>query len=319
MRALQKRRPVPIGPHSDFRLVRLFLFGFVGGVEGVLQRHQVLARFERIEHGLLGLELFRRVVGRLDRKPDAAVTFVDLDDARGDFLADLEHVLDLIDALFADLRDVHEAINVMLQADKRAEARQLRDFAADEITDLVILVDVRPGVFGKLFDPDRNALVALVDFQHHGLHFVAFLEDFRRIIDLPGPGDVGDVNHPVQTLLQFDEGTVAGEVANPASDAGARRIFLQRLVPRIGFELANAEGNLLFLAVDAQHDGFDVLALPSTSDGLAMRFVQESSVTCTRPSTPGSNSTKAPYGTRLTTRPLTRAPTGYLVSMLSHG
>ena len=34
------------------------------------------------------------------------------------------------------------------------------------------------------------------------------------------------------------------------------------LVPRIGFELADAEGDLLLLPVDAEHDGFDFLARP---------------------------------------------------------
>src|SRR5207249_5593476 len=46
---------------------------------------------------------------------------------------------------------------------------------------------------------------------------------------------------------------------NPAFDAGAGRVFLERFVPRIGFELADAEGNLLLFAVDAEHDGLDVL------------------------------------------------------------
>ena len=41
------------------RLLIAFLFGFVGGIEGVLQRHQILARFQRIEHRLFGFELFR--------------------------------------------------------------------------------------------------------------------------------------------------------------------------------------------------------------------------------------------------------------------
>jgi hypothetical protein len=42
-----------------------------------------------------------------------------------------------------------------------------------------------------------------------------------------------------------------------------------------------------------------------------MRLVQESSVTWTRPSTPGSTSTKRAVGTSLTTLPLTFWPTGY--------
>jgi hypothetical protein len=97
----------------------------VRGVEGVLQGHQVFARLEGVEHGLLGLQLLRRVVGGLDRQADAALAAVDLDHARGDFLADLEHVLDLVDALLADLRDVHQAVDVVLQPTKAPKLASL--------------------------------------------------------------------------------------------------------------------------------------------------------------------------------------------------
>ena len=40
---------------------------------------------------------------------------------------------------------------------------------------------------------------------------------------------------------------------------GAGGVFLLGLVPRVGFELAQAEGDLLLLAVDAEDDGLDLL------------------------------------------------------------
>ena len=58
----------------------------------------------------------------------------------------LSTFLILSDALFADLRDVDQAVNVMLQADERAEAGELGDFAGDEVADLVELVDVAPRI-----------------------------------------------------------------------------------------------------------------------------------------------------------------------------
>ena len=39
-------------------LLVFLLFLFVSGVEGVLERYQVFARFQRVEQSLLGLELF---------------------------------------------------------------------------------------------------------------------------------------------------------------------------------------------------------------------------------------------------------------------
>ena len=94
-------------------------------------------------------EFFLGVVRGLDRETDAALDFVDLDDAGFDFLADLEHVLDLVDALLADLRDVDEAVDVVLQLHERAEAGELGDLAVDEVADLVVRVDVLPRIVAR--------------------------------------------------------------------------------------------------------------------------------------------------------------------------
>jgi len=108
----------------------------------MLQRHEVFAGFERIEQFLLFLELFFGIAGGLDGKADAAFAFVNLDDAGGHILTGLEHVFNFFHALLADLRDVHEAVNVVLQTDECAEARELGDFAGDDVADLVELVNV---------------------------------------------------------------------------------------------------------------------------------------------------------------------------------
>jgi len=189
---------------------------------------------------------------------------------------------------------MHQAVNVLLQADERAEARELGDVAGDEVADLVILVNVLPRILAELLDADRDALVRLVHFQHDRFDFVASLQDLAWVVDLARPRDVGHVNHAVQAFFQFDESAIAGEVANLAFDPGAGRIFFLGLVPRIGFELADAQRNLLLFAVDAEHNGFDVLAGFEDVARLGDAFGQESSVTWMRPSTPGSSSTKAP-------------------------
>src|SRR5450759_2962398 len=149
----------------------------------------------------------------------------------------------------------------MLQAHERAEARQLGDLAGDEVANLVELFDVCPRVFRELFDAHGDPLVGLVHFQHDGFDFVAFLQNFAGVIDLARPGNVGHVNHAVQTFLQLDEGTVAGEVANLAFDLRAGFVFRFGVVPRIGFQLADTEADFLLVAVDAEHDRFDFLIL----------------------------------------------------------
>ena len=144
---------------------------------------------------------------------------------------------------------------------ERAEAGELRDFAFDEIADLVFRVDVLPRIVLELFDAEADALVGLVDVDDHGFDLVVLLEDFARVIDLAGPAQVGHVDHAVDAFLQFHERAVGGHVADLALDLLADGVALLDLVPRIGFELADAEGDLLLFLVDAEHDGFDFLAL----------------------------------------------------------
>src|ERR1035441_10572795 len=147
----------------------------------------------------------------------------------------------------------------MLQADERAETSQLGDVAGDEVADLVELVDACPRVGRELFHAYGDALVGLVHFQHDGFHFVALLDHFGGVVDLARPRHVGDVDHAVHAFFQLDESAVAGEVANLALDVSAGGVFLLGLLPRVGFKLAQAERDLLFLAVDAQNDRLDFL------------------------------------------------------------
>ena len=68
------------------------------------------------------------------------------------------------------------------------------------------------------------------------------------------------MDHAVDVVLDFDERAVAGHVADLALDAAADRIFLGQDFPRIALLLAQAERNLAAVAVDVEHDGFDLVA-----------------------------------------------------------
>ncbi len=93
----------------------------LGDLEGLGEPDHVFARAERVEGFTFLLEVFHRVVRGLDRETDAALGLVDLDDAGLDFLADLEGVLDLLHVIFADLRDVDEAVDLVSELHEGAE------------------------------------------------------------------------------------------------------------------------------------------------------------------------------------------------------
>ena len=108
--------------------------------------------------------------------------------------------------------------------------------------------------------PRETRWLALSMASTIGFDFVVLLEDFGRVVDLAGPGHVGDVDHAVDAFFQLHERAVGGEVADRALDGGADRVAEFDLVPRVGLELADAERDFLLLDADAEHDGFDFLA-----------------------------------------------------------
>src|SRR5262249_14166391 len=80
------------------------------------------------------------------------------------------------------------------------------------------------------------------------------------VADLPDPAHVADVQEAVDALLDLDEGAVVGEVAHHPLDDGVRRVALGHLVPGVGLDLLDAQGDLLLLLVDVQDLHLDLVA-----------------------------------------------------------
>ena len=133
-------------------------------------------------------------------------------------MVNIQHVLNLFHAIFADLRDVHEAVHVVFQTNEGTEACELGDLALDELADLIDLVDLLPRIFGELLDADGDALILLVDLEHLRFDLVALLDELGGMVDLAGPGEVAHVDHAVEAFFQFHKRTVAGEVAYLAAN-----------------------------------------------------------------------------------------------------
>ena len=108
------------------------------GVEHAAHIHDALTGAQTFEHGLVNLELFVAELGRLDAQANAALHRINFDHACFHFLTGLEHILDLLDTLLADLADVHEAVNAFLDFDKRTERGQFADLALDTLANLVL-------------------------------------------------------------------------------------------------------------------------------------------------------------------------------------
>ena len=100
------------------------------------------------------------------------------------------------------------------------------------------------------------------------------------MLDLFGPGDVGNVNKSVDAFFKLNERAEISKIADLAVDLGSDRIAFLDRVPRIFLELLHAEADAFFFRIDAEDlnlnfvaaDGIDVF-------GLAERFDHEISET----------------------------------------
>ena len=115
------------------------------------------------------------IVCCLNGKPDAPLGFVHLDNPRFDFLTDFQGILDLFHAILADLRNVDEAVDVVLELDKRSEVCDLCDRSLHKIADLETDIDILPGIILELLGAEADALVDFIDVDDDSFDFVALL------------------------------------------------------------------------------------------------------------------------------------------------
>ena len=85
----------------------------------------------------------------------------------------------ILDVLLADLGDVDETLDALLELDERAEVEDLEDLAVDDLAGRVVVRDAVPRIRDELLDAERDlrlVAVAGVDVEEDGLDLVALLE-----------------------------------------------------------------------------------------------------------------------------------------------
>ena len=155
---------------------------------------------------------------------------------------------------------MHQALDALLQLDEDAEVRVLDDGTLDDLAEEEAGADGEPRVLTELLDAQGDALVVAIDVQDPGLDLVALLEAIGGVLDALAPGQVGDVDQPVDALVDADEDAEVGDVPDLTLDDGAHGPLQLDAVPGVLLELAHAEGDALVLHVHAEHDGLDEVA-----------------------------------------------------------
>src|SRR5262249_51961597 len=126
---------------------------------------------------------------------------------------------------------------------------------------LQVLVHLGPLLaLAQGLDGEADSLLAGVDVGDLGLDHVARLEERRGLVDALG-GELGDVDQPLDPLLQLDEDAEVGDAGDRALDPRTDGVAARYLAPRVFRQLLDAERDALVVDVDAEHHGLHLLAL----------------------------------------------------------
>src|SRR6185437_4383327 len=198
---------------------------------------QHLAQLAGGEEGFpgVGLEL-------PDAERQAPVLDINAQDLGAHVVALLDQLARMLDALGpGEVADVHQPVNAVLDLDEGAEIGQVAHPPLDDAAGREALRQRLPGVGLGLAQRERHPPLARVHVQHHGFQFLLQRHQLGGMLGPFRPGQLGDVDQPLDALLQLDETAVIGDAHHLAVHMRADGVALARIRPRIGQQLLEAE------------------------------------------------------------------------------
>src|SRR5690554_983285 len=195
-----------------------------GGRTG--DQHFLLAQ---ILHGFL---LVLDVLG-LDRQADDAGLAVNTDDLGFDFVADVQHVARIFNAVTADFGGLQGTFDVVTQGNYRTLGVNFLDGTGNDAAFLVQGNEVGERIVFQLLDTQGDALTLRINGQDDGFQLVALLEAAYGFFASLVPGDVGQVNQTVDAAIQTDEDAEVGDGLDGTGDLVALVELAGELFPGV--------------------------------------------------------------------------------------
>src|SRR5882724_9985700 len=197
----------------------------------------------------------------LDAERDALLFDIDVEHHGLDHVA----LVEVVDHLLArklpvEVGQMDHAVDVALEAQEQAELGLVLDLAFDGRADREFFDENFPGVAHGLLEPERDAALDRIHFEHLHFDFLRGRNDLAGMHVLLGPRHFRDVDQAFDARLQLDERTVVGDVGDAAGEARVQRILRLDALPRIVQQLLHAERNAVGLVVDLDDLDLDGLA-----------------------------------------------------------
>ena len=130
-------------------------------------------------------------VNSLARETDLSLVRINSQDLDLELVADLDHLLRVIDLLLRELRDMEEPFETIFESDEHAEVGDLGDLALDHLTRLILAGDiVRPWIASQLLQTQSNAATFAIDRQDSALDLLPLFQHLAGVADLASPRDI---------------------------------------------------------------------------------------------------------------------------------
>src|SRR5262245_39156544 len=155
---------------------------------------------------------------------------------------------------------MHHAVDAAIKPDEEAELGDVADRPLDVGARRMIGGEGDPGILLGLLQAQRNAALLGIDLEHLHFDLLARRDDLARVDVLLGPAHLRHMDQSLHAGLELDEGAIVGDVGDGALEPRANQIFGGNALPRIGFELLDAEADALGLGIDADDLHLDAVA-----------------------------------------------------------
>src|SRR5439155_3783861 len=171
-------------------------------------------------------ELFGHASGG---EADPSPGHVHVDDLDPDLLPHRDHLLGRFDVLVGQLGDVDQALDPLTDPHEGPEGNELGDRAVDDLSGLVLALELPPWILLRRLEGERHALPSQVDVQDLNVDLLSHRHDLAGVINVL-PGELRDVDESVHAPADVHEGS---EVHDGGDHASAALPLLQALQERL--------------------------------------------------------------------------------------
>ena len=116
------------------------------------------------------------------------VVLVDFENNNFDFCAELSEFRRMLNLLGpAEVRDVDQAVNALLDFNKYTEVGEVANLGSVLRADGIAYFDIFPGILLKLLDAKRHLALVAVEGEDYGLYLVAYLHEVLSAAEVLAP------------------------------------------------------------------------------------------------------------------------------------